>query len=447
MALLSATRRAASDATTVRERFLTAWSRTDEIFGIVRTQAMLSKPIALRHPFIFYAGHLPAFAWNQICRNVLGWKPFNAQFDELFSRGIDPDVETGECHAHPDVPQSWPDLAEVLRYRDRVRSAVLGCFDAVLEHAPTDVMAEKGRVFTMVLEHEAMHQETLLYMLQEAPLSMKRRLPRAPQYRFAPEPAGGRVTIPGGKATLGAAFNALPFGWDNEFPQTEFDVPSFMIDSLPVTNGRYLDFVESGGYAERGCWLEEDWRWRESAGVAHPNIWRKIDGRWFYRSLFDFLPLDQVASWPVYVSLAEARAYARWRGARLPSEAEFDRAATGFSGASLPGANFDFRNWSPVPVDAAAGDGNPWGLRDLLGNGWEWTATPFQPFPGFSPYIAGYKDYSADFFDGKHFVMKGASWATVSDLVRPSFRNWYQAHYPYVFAKFRCVLDCEGGVA
>ena len=103
--------------------------------------------------------------------------------------------------------------------------------------------------------------------------------------------------------------------------------------------------------------------------------------------------------------------------------------------------NFDFAAWSPVPVGSLPEGRSRWGVAELVGNGWELTDTPFAPLPGFTPYIRSYPDYSADFFDGKHFVLKGASWATARDLVRPSFRNWYQAHYPYVFAKFRCVSD------
>ncbi len=442
---VTALHRAFDGASLLRENFLSVWIRTDELFGIVKSRAMLSNPIALRHPFIFYVGHLPAFAWNQICSGVLQWKSFNAHFDELFSRGIDPDVDTGECHAHPDVPQSWPDLMDVLDYRDRVRAAVLRSFDAVLECASSNVLAEEGRVFSMVLEHEAMHQETLLYMIQEAPASMKQRLRSAPHYRFVQEPSSTQIVIPRGEARMGARFDALHFGWDNEFPELRVHVPSFILDSLPVTNGRYFEFVDSGGYDERRWWSEEDWLWKANAGLNHPNVWRKVENRWLYRTLFDFLPLEQVSSWPVYVSLAEARAYARWRRGRLPSEAEFHRAAYGSSGTQLTTGNLNFAQWSPAPVNADRYDTNPWGIKNLIGNGWEWTETTFQPFPGFTPYIATYQEYSADFFDGKHFVLKGASWATARELVRPSFRNWYQAHYPYVFAKFRCVSESAGG--
>ena len=151
------------------------------------------------------------------------------------------------------------------------------------------------------------------------------------------------------------------------------------------------------------------------------------------------------------MSLAEARAFAKWRGGRLPTEAEYHRAAYGEpDGGERPfpwggddptprHGNFHFAQWSPVPVGSHPTGASAWGVHELIGNGWEWTATAFAPFPGFEANIPGYPGYSADFFDGKHLVLKGASWATDAQLIRRSFRNWYQARYPYVFAKFRCV--------
>jgi ergothioneine biosynthesis protein EgtB len=434
----------------LRARFVSAWARTDEIFGLLRAEAILSQPILWRHPFIFYVGHLPAFASNQIFASVLKQTPINPGYDDLFGRGIDPDIDTGACHAHPKVPQTWPEFDDVLRYRDRVRSAVLDCFGAVLERSAGDVMAENGRVLEMVLEHEYMHQETLLYMVQQLPLEIKRRAKNMPGYRFATEPAVRKIAIPAGSAQLGAEFRTLKFGWDNEFPALTADVPAFTIDSLPVTNGRFLEFVASGGYQKAVFWSASDWEWKQGAGVHHPNSWNRRDTEWYYRTIFDVVPLKDVLSWPVYVSLAEARAYARWRGKRLPTEAEFHRAAAGApaygaagridQNAPLTLGNLDFISWAPVPAGSYQ-DQSSWGVGELIGNGWEWTDTPLQPFPGFNAYVDGYREYSSDFFDGKHFVLKGASWATAADLVRPSFRNWYQAHYPYVFAKFRCVSD------
>ena len=190
---------------------------------------------------------------------------------------------------------------------------------------------------------------------------------------------------------------------------------------------------------------------RLQTGLDHPQFWTKSDGRWLHQTAFDRLSLSDVAGWPAYVSLAEARAYARWRGGRLATETEFQRAAYGQPGGGeracpwsedTPAAargNFDFRGWAPAPAGSSPRGASAWGVHQLVGNGWEWTDTPFDGFPGFKAYIERYPGYSADFFDGKHYVLKGASWATADRLVRRSFRNWYQARYPFVFAKFRCV--------
>ena len=168
--------------------------------------------------------------------------------------------------------------------------------------------------------------------------------------------------------------------------------------------------------------------------------------------MFDEIPLP--LSWPVYVSHAEASAYARWAGKKLPTEAQWQRAAYGTSdgntraypwGNTAPNqerneklGNFDFQSWEPTPVNAFPGGQSAFGVHDMLGNGWEWTSTVFAPFPGFVPF-SFYKGYSADFFDGKHFVMKGGSPRTAACMLRSTFRNWFQAHYQYVYAGFRCV--------
>jgi formylglycine-generating enzyme required for sulfatase activity len=253
----------------------------------------------------------------------------------------------------------------------------------------------------------------------------------------------------------------MPFGWDNELPAYAVDVPAFEIERHDVTNARFLEFVAAGGYDDPRWWRPEDWRWIESEPIRHPLFWERAGDRWYWRGMFERLPLPP--SWPVYVSHAEAAAFARWNDARLPTEAEFQRAA--FGGAALSrlrsretqassgearrsalGAEaagpregvFDFSSWDPEPAGSHPAGASAWGVEDLIGNGWEWTSTPFAPFPGFRA-MASYPEYSADFFDGEHFVMKGASPATARELLRPSFRNWFRARYPYVYATFRCV--------
>ena len=187
--------------------------------------------------------------------------------------------------------------------------------------------------------------------------------------------------------------------------------------------------------------------------VRHPSFWHERDGQWQWRGMFESVPLP--ASWPVYVTWAEAHAYATWRGMRLPTEAEFHRAAYGTPDGherrypwgdavgTRPPANFDFLRWDPEPVDAHPDGASAFGVRDLVGNGWEWTSTVFAPFEGFEA-LPSYPEYSAEFFDGDHFVMKGASPVTARTLVRPGFRNWFRPRYPYVYAKFRCVKEACG---
>jgi ergothioneine biosynthesis protein EgtB len=439
-------------ARSLEHRFGELWERTDRLFALVAPEAIRHRPIPLRHPLIFYAGHLPAFAWHHVCRGLLGRPSFNARFDEIFDRGIDPDVDDPtRCHDHPPVPVEWPDLRQVLAYRDRIRAELLSVMDRVEDAPASSVMGEQGRALLMALEHEQMHQETLLYMIHRLPLSHVVRPTPGPIYAMGDALRARPIEVDDGEVTLGAGFDELDFGWDNEFESTPLTVRGFVMDSTPVTNGEFLEFVDSGAYGHRAFWHMDDWAWKEAAAIGHPTFWTAQDGCWRYRTLLDELPLSAVRDWPVYVSLAEARAFARWRGGRLPTEAEFHRAAYGTPGGddrafpwgdeepTAAHGNFHFAHWAPLPVGSRPAGASAWGVHELVGNGWEWTQSAFAPLPGFRPYIPGYPGYSADFFDGKHYVLKGASWATDAQLIRRSFRNWYQARYPYVFAKFRCV--------
>jgi ergothioneine biosynthesis protein EgtB len=422
-----------------------AWARTDAIFALLRPSALAAQPIALRQPFIFYLGHLPAFAWNQVCRGVLGRPSLDPAFDDLFERGVDPTEADGFRSA---PAEAWPPVSRVLSYRDRVRDALRDAVSA-LEGRTGDVLAEDHRVYAAVLEHELMHHETLLYMIQQLPPALKADPPDRPPLERGGASPSRPVSVPSGRVRLGVDFDHIPFGWDNEFGRLEVDVEAFTIDATPVRNGEFMEFVEAGGYAQRRLWRDPDWAWREARRLAHPHMWRRGPRGWMQQTVFDDVPLDDVLDWPVYVSWAEARAYCAWRGGRLPSEAQWVWAAHGSpAGARRPfpwgveppssrHGNFGLRHWAPTPVGRFPAGASAWGLLDLVGNGWEWTDTAFGPFPGFRPYMRTYPGYSADFFDGRHYVLRGASWATDDRLIRPSFRNWFQPHYPYVFAKFR----------
>jgi len=427
-----------------------AWARTDALFELLAPAALGAQPIALRQPFIFYLGHLPAFAWNQVGRSVLGRPSFDPTFDALFARGIDP-MEGDGFRSAP--ASAWPPASRVLAYRDRVRDALRAASAELEERAETDtdVLVRRTRILAVVLEHELMHHETLLYMIQQLPADLKVRPEDLPDLDLGGADPARFVDVPAGRVRLGEDFDDLPFGWDNEFGRLDVDVEAFAIGATPVRNREYLEFVSAGGYARREHWRDEDWAWREAQGMAHPLLWRRSGRGWTQQTLFDEVPLEEAFDWPVYVSWAEARAYCAWRGARLPTEAEWHRAAYGAPdgrvrshpwGDAAPSprhGNFGFRHWAPTPVGRFPEGASAWGALDLVGNGWEWTDTAFGPLPGFTPYIRTYRGYSADFFDGRHYVLRGASWATDEALVRRSFRNWFQPHYPYVFAKFRCV--------
>jgi ergothioneine biosynthesis protein EgtB len=305
-------------------------------------------------------------------------------------------------------------------------------------------------LLNVAVEHRLMHAETLAYMLHQLPLERKVRRQREPEL-IVPPIASRTIEIPAGRATLGLSRGDKGiFGWDNEYEAQTVDVAAFAIDKYKVTNGQYLDFVAAGGYENPACWTEEDWNWRTAQDIRHPVFWSRNRERWHCRTMFDEIPLP--LDWPVYVSQAEAHAYARWAGKSLPTEAQWHRAAYGTEegperhfpwGSAAPNpskGNFDFHSWDPTPVGAFPEGQSAFGVADLLGNGWEWTSGPFEPFPGFHRF-SFYPGYSADFFDGKHYVMKGASARTAACMLRRSFRNWFQPHYQYVYAGFRCVSN------
>ncbi len=427
------------------ERLSDARRRSDALFNIVRSHFIYERPIPERHRIIFYVGHLEAFDWNLLHKNVFGLKSFHPEFDQLFAFGIDP-VGGG---LPSDQSSDWPSREAVRDYVTRIRSAL----DEKLVNGSLESYGQSrdglslDTLLNVAIEHRLMHVETLAYMLHQLPLDQK--IPQENPSRLATAPLKHRtIQIPAGAATQGLPRGSDAFGWDNEYEAHTVQVPTFEIDQYEVTNRQYLDFINAGGYDTRGFWSDDDWNWKTVQAVSHPVFLTKGRDGWLYRGMFEriALPLD----WPVYVSHAEAAAYARWAGKSLPTEEQWHRAAYGTTdgsernypwGNEAPDSsfgNFDFSHWDPTPVNAFPAGRSAFGVHDMLGNGWEWTSTVLAPFPGFEPFPF-YPGYSANFFDGKHFVMKGGSPRTAASMLRPTFRNWFQAHYQYVYAGFRCV--------
>jgi iron(II)-dependent oxidoreductase len=437
----------------LRERISDARRRSDALFSVVRPDALYERPIPERHRIIFYVGHLEAFDWNLLHENILGLKSFHPEFDRLFAFGIDP-VGGG---LPSDVPSDWPSLEVVRDYVGRIRAGLDKKLDQSLEYGRTRDGFSIDTLLNVAIEHRLMHVETLAYMLHQLPLD--RKIPQEYPRCLVTAPVTHRMMeIPAGVATLGLARSSEIFGWDNEFEAHTTHVPAFEIDRYEVTNRQYFEFMAAGGYETRALWSDDDWNWKTAHAISHPVFWTKDRDGWLYRSMFgeipfEEIPLEEVAlplDWPVYVSHAEGAAYARWAGKSLPTEAQWHRAAYGTEdgnerrypwGDEAPDArfgNFDFGRWNPTPVNAFPAGRSAFGVDDMMGNGWEWTSTVFGPFAGFDLFPF-YRGYSADFFDGKHFVMKGGSPRTAACMLRPTFRNWFQGHYQYVYAGFRCV--------
>jgi iron(II)-dependent oxidoreductase len=398
--------------------------RSASLFALVDEAAFLQRPIPLRHPFVFYEGHLPAFSFLTLNERALGEAPLDPALERLFERGIDPG-STNAARAHERA--DWPPRSEIERFGRACDERVIGAFERATLVDPSVPRLVRGQSAYNILEHEQMHHETLLYIIHQLDYALKGRIAQDHYDHTPPENPLQRVDA--GIAHLGTDPDTIAFGWDNEFGPLDVEVPAFMMSRFPATNGDWLRFVEAGGPV--------------------PSFWVERDGEYFLRGVFEELPLPR--SWPVYVSHDQAAAYAAWAGMRLPSEAEFHRAAYGSPsgpdrrypwGDTMPTdamhGNFDFERFDPEPVDAHPAGASAWEIEDLVGNGWEWTSSVFAPFPGFEP-MASYPQYSADFFDGRHFVMKGASPVTARELIRPSFRNWFYGDYTYMYAKFRCV--------
>lgn len=469
------------DAAKIRLR--ASWEASDTLLVCeLGADAALSQPILLRRPFIFYLGHLPAFARRIIQKIERCADAKREYFDIVFERGIDPDIEDATiCHKHPTPPPTWPEWNTVIEYRDRVRNELRSSkLPAAAIH--------------LIAEHDVMHVETLQYMLAQkmaiqpprsivtekgkitASTSMNATVRNHTSFSTSDReriPVVREIlqniewlSVPGGIAVLGRERDETVsdglgeglFAWDNEFPCVKQDVSAFEVAKMPVTICQYLKFINAGGYKRSCFWLDNDWSWIERERMHHPASLRcshiphndDTSDCWSVVTVDGLVTVKgSVLDWPVSVSLAEARAFARFVGARLLTESEWDR--TAFNGdemksddmpwggkVAVPGRHGNFGFWSraQVPVGKFA-QGMTWiGALDMYGNGWELVDTVFETFPGFVP-MSLYEEYSVDFTDGKHFVLKGASWATEVSLVRRSFRNFFQAHYPFVFSKFR----------
>lgn len=400
-------------------------AETMRLFHIVVDESVLRRPPSPGfRPILWHRGHIGAYVAYWLLQQSKGDAPTSPEFQRIF----DP------INTPADDARNLPPLDEIDAYLAEVRR------DSLAWLAQPGGLADAA-TFDLVLEHELQHQETLLYLLHLLDPAQKRR-PEETVERDRPDLAAtdGRVLVPEGEFEMG---NCGPeFSYDNERPAHCVSVPEFRIDRTPVTNSRFMGFVDGGGYSNRELWDPKGWAWRESEAVEHPHAW--LPGRkWRVRGLFGEREMD--GSEPVWgVSWYEADAFARWAGRRLPSETEWEFAARGSSGRKYPWGsaeprpelgNFDSPLGGPTPVGGYPAGVSPHGLLDVAGNVWEWTGTEFGPYPGFR--VDPYPEYSELWFDGDHRVARGGSWATRPPVLRSTFRNFFRRAFRIGFIGFR----------
>ena len=345
----------------------------------------------LMSPLVWDLGHIAAFEDLWVCREA-GLELLRPDLAEVYDATETPRPKRA------DLP--YLRRAEAVVYMGAVRERMLASLDSVPPF-----------IVEMLLQHEHQHNETMLQTLQLAEPGVyapRRKRPSGPA-------AAGSVAVAARPAEIG--FEGHGFAYDNERPRHRVELAAYRIDRAPVTNARFLEFVEDGGYRQRELWSEQGWSLREREGWERPLYWT-ADGR---ERRFDSIePL--AGELPVmHVSWFEADAYARWRGARLPTEAEWEHAA------SL----FEPERGALDQLDFGPGPAGP-----FVGDCWEWTASEFGGYPGFEAYP--YAEYSEIFFGDGYRVLRGASWATRPSVARPTFRNWDHPQRRQIFAGFRC---------
>jgi iron(II)-dependent oxidoreductase len=410
----------------VRELLVEARERTLALVEAVGDEDLNRVHDPLMSPLVWDLGHIAAFEDLWLAQRTGALPPLRPDLAAVYDAAETPRADRG------DLP--YLRRAEALEFMAETRARSLAVLDRV---------ARVGPVWEMVVQHEQQHNETMLQTLQLAERGVY-----APERRTLPEggDAGGTVRIEGGPFPLGEP--DAEFAYDNERPQHTVHVPTFEIDRTPVTNGAFLEFVEAGGYRSRELWSPEGWAWRESSGVERPLYWTD-DGR--VRSFDRVEPLDPEL--PVmHVSWYEADAFARWRGARLPTEEEWEKAASwdeaagekrrfpwGEEPATESVANLDQLAFGPAPAGAYPDGASPYGALGMAGDCWEWTASEFGGYPGFRAWP--YREYSEVFFGGGYKVLRGGSWASRPAVARTTFRNWDHPQRRQLFAGFRCAAD------
>ncbi|PBK82826.1 hypothetical protein ARMGADRAFT_945806 [Armillaria gallica] len=425
----------------------TLWSAWDLVtLKMIPQEMLLQKPIDLRHKCLFYIGHIPTFLDMLLSKAIGGSATEPAYFWNIFERGIDPHVDDPEyCHNHSEVPEvdeDWPSLETIMGFRDGVRARLAQLYEDI-ENGKQVLTRNIARTLVMTLEHEGFHVETLLYMLIQRAGTGTLPPPGfmippwkalAEQWKNTPLPTTPTVII--GPATLTMGHNdseaddavaefkykvsGHEFGWDNESPLRVVHVNAFKADWRPITNGEFKDF----------------WQGEGKNAASLPKSWEVVGDEVMVKTMYGPVPMEYAQHWPLLASYDDLTAFAHAKGGRLPTELELRLLLDTYDVGHEGGANVGFRNWHPVPATMGLGESG----KGSNGGVWEWTSTVLEDHDGLVP-TKLFPGYTNDFFDTKHQVVLGASYATIPRLCRRTVRNFYQHNYPYAWVAGRVVYD------
>jgi iron(II)-dependent oxidoreductase len=416
-------------------------ARTLDLIAPLDDHALTAQDSPLQSPIVWDLGHIANFEerWAlDADRN----RRMNGRV--RLARLYDPDLHPRRVRGALELPTPMASR----RYLDDVRARVESVLRD-LRFDEADPLLRAGYVYAMIAQHEAQHSETILQTI-----ALMQRCAFEPGWRRDPPPWAGHldaapVSVPAGSFVLGT--DDLAMAYDNERPAHVVRLGSYVIDRAPVTNGEYLAFIAAGGYRRRELWTDDGWRWLASSGVGHPGQWVPVRAGWMERAFGRLVDLDPARP-VVHVSWYEASAYARSVGKRLPTEAEWEKAAAwddaagrarrypwGEADPDAGHANLDQQTFAPSPVGAFPAGSSPCGCQQMIGDVWEWTASEFGPYPGFGAFP--YEEYSQSHFGRGYRVLRGGSWATRSIVARATFRNWDLPERRQIFAGFRCAAD------
>lgn len=392
----------------------------------------------LMSPIIWDLGHIAHFEELWLTRNLEGKIEFS-EMPGIYNPFENPRSARGSLPLQP--------RSQILGELERIRGMVLDRLESI-EFDENNRLLRDGYVYNMVLQHEYQHNETILQTLQ-----LKQGIPYpAPRRLTFPELSDLSDEMESFQETdVLIGTNDFASAYDNERPQHTVHVKPFKIDRTPVTNAAFLKFMSDGGYTRHELWSPKGREWLMETGASSPKYWSNRDGTWHQR-VMDLDRQVDLARPVCHVCYYEAEAFAKWAGKRLPSEVEWEAAASwnpatnnarlfpwGDSIPTTDRANVDQLAFDTAPVGTYAKEQSPIGCVAMIGDVWEWTSSDFRGYPGFSAFP--YPEYSEHFFGSEYKVLRGGSWATRPGAIRTTFRNWDYPIRRQIFSGFRCAQD------